>query len=98
MARRAVSFPTTARWGYAAVVNTIDEMVVETRRQIKNGADWIKIHATGSIPTHAGELQVWTLDEMKAVCDTAHALGVPVTAHCRSASSTRDVGVVPAWT
>ncbi len=79
--------------GYAAVVNTIDEMVTETRRQIKRGADWIKIHATGSIPTHSGELQVWTLDEMKAVCDTAHALGVPVTAHCRNASSTRDAAL-----
>ena len=76
--------------GYAAVVNTIEEMVVTTRRHIKYGADWIKIHATGSIPTHTGELQVWTLDEMRAVCDTAHALGVPVTAHCRNASSTRD--------
>ncbi|CAB4553357.1 MAG: amidohydrolase family protein [Actinobacteria bacterium] len=79
--------------GYAAVVNTVEEMVVTTRRQIKYGADWIKIHATGSIPTHQGELQVWTLDEMKAVCDTAHALGVPVTAHCRSASSTRDAAL-----
>lgn len=76
--------------GYASVVNTIEEMVVTTRRQIKYGADWIKIHATGSIPTHKGELQVWTLDEMKAVCDTAHSLGVPVTAHCRNAASTRD--------
>ena len=82
--------PDTGRVGYAAVVNTIDEMVTETRRHIKHGADWIKIHATGSIPTRRGELQVWTLDEMKAVCDTAHALGVPVTAHCRNASSTRD--------
>lgn len=79
--------------GYACVVNTIDEMIIETRRQIKNGADWIKIHATGSIPTAAGELQVWTLDEMKAVCDTAHALGVPVTAHCRNADSTRDAAI-----
>jgi imidazolonepropionase-like amidohydrolase len=79
--------------GYAAVVNTIDEMVTETRRQVKHGADWIKIHATGSIPTHSGELQVWTLDEMKAVCDTAHSLGVPVTAHCRNASSTRDAAL-----
>jgi imidazolonepropionase-like amidohydrolase len=68
----------------------MEEMVTTTRRQIKYGADWIKIHATGSIPTHMGELQVWTLDEMKAVCDTAHALGVPVTAHCRNATSTRD--------
>lgn len=82
--------PDEGEVGYAAVVNTIEEMVTTTRRQIKYGGDWIKIHATGSIPTHKGELQVWTLDEMKAVCDTAHSLNVPVTAHCRSASSTRD--------
>lgn len=85
--------PDEGKVGYAAVVNTRDEMVIEARRQIKNGADWIKIHATGSIPTHQGELQVWTLDELTAVCDTAHALGVPVTAHCRNASSTRDAAL-----
>lgn len=85
--------PDHGRVGYAQVVNTIDDMVTVTRQQIKHGADWIKIHATGSIPNHPGELQVWTLDEMKAVCDTAHALGVPVTAHCRSASSTRDAAL-----
>ena len=85
--------PDEGEVGYAAVVNTIDEMITETRRQIKNGADWIKIHATGSIPTQQGELQVWSLDELKAVCDTAHALGVPVTAHCRNASSTRDAAI-----
>ena len=79
--------------GYAAVVTTIDEMVTTTRRHVKQGADWIKIHATGSIPTRRGELQVWTLAEMRAVCDTAHALGVPVTAHCRNASSTRDAAL-----
>lgn len=79
--------------GYAKVVNTRDDMVTVVRQQIKHGADWIKIHATGSIPRHAGELQVWTLDELKAVCDTAHALGVPVTAHCRNASSTRDAAL-----
>jgi imidazolonepropionase-like amidohydrolase len=76
--------------GYAAVVNTVDEMVTMTRRHIKQGADWIKIHATGSIPRHHGEVQVWKLDEMRAVCDTAHELGTPVTAHCRNASSVVD--------
>ena len=85
--------PDRGEVGYAQVVSTRDEMVVETRRQIKEGADWIKIHATGSIPTRTGELQVWTLEEMKAVCDTAHALGVAVTAHCRNASSTRDAAL-----
>lgn len=85
--------PDEGEVGYAEVVHTVDDMVTATRKQIKEGADLIKIHATGSIPTRAGELQVWTRDEMAAVCDTAHALGIPVTAHCRNASSTRDAAL-----
>ena len=85
--------PDEGEVGYAEVVRTIDEMVLATRRQIKEGADFIKIHATGSIPTRAGELQVWTRDEMQAVCDNAHDLGIPVTAHCRNAGSTRDAAL-----
>ena len=73
--------------GYAQIVNTTDEMVTWTRRHIKQGADWIKVHATGSIPNQAGELPVWSEQEMKVVCDTAHELGVPVTAHCRNPQS-----------
>jgi imidazolonepropionase-like amidohydrolase len=84
--------PDEGRRGYANVVRTRDEMVVETRRQIKSGVDWIKIHVTGLIPRQkqAGEIQVWTLDELRTVCDTAHALGIPVVAHCRNSSSTAD--------
>ena len=81
--------PDEGRAGYAQVVNSIDDVIMWTRRQIKYGADWIKIHATGSIPGHQGELLVWSYDEIKASCDAAHALGVPVTAHCRSDESTR---------
>ena len=40
-----------------------------------------------------GEIQAWTLDELRLVCDTAHALGVPVVGHCRNASSTRDAAL-----
>ncbi len=76
--------------GYAEVVNNKDEMVQATRRQIKEGADVIKIHVTGNIPTRKGEYQVWTREELKVVCDTAHALGVPVVAHCRGAVATLD--------
>jgi len=84
--------PDGGRRGYAQVVRTRAEMVSETRRQIKTGVDWIKIHATGLIPRQrsAGEIQVWTLDELRVVCDTAHALGTPVVAHCRNSSSTAD--------
>jgi imidazolonepropionase-like amidohydrolase len=74
---------------YAHVVRDRDEMVRTTRQQIKYGADWVKIHVTGSVPTHAGELTVWNLDELRAVTDTAHALDTPTLAHCRNADSTR---------
>ena len=46
--------PDEGEVGYAEVVRTTDEMVLATRRQIKEGADLIKIHATGSIPTRLG--------------------------------------------
>ncbi len=73
--------------GYAQIVNSVDEVILWTRRHIKFGADWIKIHATGSIPGHQGELLVWSRDELKASCDAAHELGVPVMAHCRGTES-----------
>ena len=51
--------PDTGVVGYAQVVTSIDEMIQMTRRHIKGGGDWIKIHATGSIPRHQGELLAW---------------------------------------
>ncbi len=81
--------PDSGHLGYAHVMGSRDEIVRTTRQQIKYGADWIKIHVTGSLPNSNGELTVWSLDELGAVTDTAHALGTPAIAHCRSAESTR---------
>ena len=81
--------PDSGHLGYAHVMGSRDEIVRTTRQQIKYGADWIKIHVTGSLPNSNGELTVWSLDELRAVTDTAHALGTPAIAHCRSAESTR---------
>ncbi|MEZ5177577.1 MAG: amidohydrolase family protein [Acidimicrobiales bacterium] len=81
--------PDSGRAGYAHVVGDRDEMVRTTRQQVKHGADWVKIHVTGSLPNHRGELTVWTLDELRAVADTAHELDTPTVAHCRNATSTR---------
>lgn len=81
--------PDSGRVGYAHVMTDRAEIVRTTRQQVKYGADWIKIHVTGSLPNRAGELTVWTLDELRAVTDTAHALDTPTVAHCRSAASTR---------
>lgn len=85
--------PDRGRRGYAVIVQTLDDMTREIRAQIKAGVDWIKVHVSG-LPTRrihgSGEVQAFTYDELRHVCDVAHSLGVPVVGHCRSASSTRD--------
>lgn len=81
--------------GYAQVVRSKDEIVQTVRRQIKHGADWIKLHVTGLIPRQLsrGEISVWSMEEIKLAVDTAHALHTPVVAHVRSAGSTRDAAL-----
>ncbi|MCB1002692.1 MAG: amidohydrolase family protein, partial [Acidimicrobiales bacterium] len=81
--------PDAGRVGYAHVMTDRDEIVRTTRQQVKYGADWIKVHVTGSLPNRRGELTVWSPDELRAVTETAHALDTPTVAHCRSAESTR---------
>jgi imidazolonepropionase-like amidohydrolase len=76
--------------GYAEVVRDKDEIVRVVRRQVKDGSDVIKVHVTGSIPNRPGEIPVWTREELKVVCDTAHDLGVRVGAHCRGDTATLD--------
>ena len=75
--------------GYAQIVNSVDEVVMWTRRHIKYGADWIKLHATGSLPGRPGELMVWSREEVRAACNAAKDLGVPVMAHCRNPESVK---------
>ena len=84
--------PDSGTRGYGVVVGSRDEIVREVRRQIKLGVDWVKAHVTGVIPRqkHAGEIQVWSYDDLRLVVDTAHQLGIPVVGHCRNASSARD--------
>ena len=90
--------PDSGKLGYAVIVQTADEIVREIRSQVKGGCDWIKVHVSGlpvrKTPKHGdGEIQAWTLDELRLVCDTAHTLGIPVVGHCRNASSTRDAAL-----
>ena len=75
--------------GYAQIVNSVDEVIMWTRRHIKYGADWIKLHATGSLSGRTGELMVWSREEVRAACNAAKDLGVPVMAHCRNPESVK---------
>ena len=76
--------------GYYKVVQGNDQIVAEVRRQVKVGADWIKVHVSGFAPhyAHLGEKCSWTQEELNLICAVAHDLGVPVMGHCRGALST----------
>lgn len=75
--------------GYYKVANGHDEIVAEVRRQVKVGADWIKVHVSGVVPRYAarGEQCSWSQAELDLICEVAHDLGVPVMGHCRGAES-----------
>ncbi|HJV80004.1 amidohydrolase family protein [Noviherbaspirillum sp.] len=73
--------------GYYKVVQGKDQIVAEVRRQIKVGADWIKVHVSGVVPRYAyrGEQCSWMQEELDLICQVAHDMGVPVMGHCRGA-------------
>ena len=63
-----------------------DSCRAAVRRQVKRGADVIKITATGGVlsETAAGTGQQLTDAELKAIVETAHGLGRKVTAHAHA--------------
>lgn len=58
--------------------NTLDEMIAEVRRQVKNGVDFIKL-----ADSPFGEYQSFRDEELVAVADLAHQLGKRCTIHAR---------------
>jgi imidazolonepropionase-like amidohydrolase len=57
------------------------------RVQVKRGADWIKVHATGGVldPVASGTDQQFKDDELEEIVSTAHMLGRKVAAHAHGA-------------
>lgn len=68
------------------------EVRKETRRQIRAGADWIKIAITGGIGTPGGGIAqgLMTPDEIEAAVEVATRNGIKVTAHSGSSDATRE--------
>ena len=62
-------------------------MTAKVRENIKYGADVIKFIATGGVLSEGDnpELAEYSLEEMKAIVETAHALGCKVAAHAHGA-------------
>ena len=65
------------------VVNSIEDARKAVRQRYKNGADWIKITATGGVLSVAksGDNPQFTVEEVKAICETATDYGMYVAAH-----------------
>lgn len=65
------------------VVNSIKDAKKAVRQRYKNGADCIKITATGGVLSVAksGDNPQFTIEEIKAICETAKDYGMHVAAH-----------------
>ncbi|MBL8760630.1 MAG: amidohydrolase family protein [Phycisphaerae bacterium] len=65
------------------VADGADECRKAVRNQVKLGADCIKLTATGGVlsPSSAGLAQHFFDDELKAIVETAHAMGRKAAAH-----------------
>jgi imidazolonepropionase-like amidohydrolase len=65
------------------VINSADEAKKAVRQRYKNGADNIKITATGGVLSVAknGQNPQFTLEEVQAICATAKDYGMIIAAH-----------------
>lgn len=65
------------------VVNSVSDARKAVRQRYKNGADCIKITATGGVLSVAksGDNPQFTIEEIKAICETAKDYGMHVAAH-----------------
>lgn len=62
-----------------------DECRAFVRRLVKEGADFIKVTATGGSTRTSNPFRPsFTPEELKAICDEAHKFGKHVAAHCAS--------------
>ena len=63
------------------LANSVEEMLAEVRKQVKNGVDFIKL-----ADSPAGEYQAFRDDELKQIADLVHQLGRRVTIHARGSA------------
>jgi imidazolonepropionase-like amidohydrolase len=70
-----------------SVCTGAEECQKVVRQLAADGVDWIKIMATGGVldPGTRGLEQHFTDEEMKAICDMAHFMGLKVAAHAHGA-------------
>ena len=71
-------------------ISEITDIPVAVKAQVDNGADWIKLYgSTGSAADVTGD-ETFSLDEMKAAVDAAHAAGKRIAIHSYGPQGGRD--------
>jgi len=77
---------------FGEIVDGVDEVRKAVRKEVKWGADWIKISATGGIYSAGDDpgLQQFTFDEMKVAVDEARRFGRYVAAHSHGVEGTKS--------
>jgi imidazolonepropionase-like amidohydrolase len=77
--------------GIGKIVDGPDEMRKAIREEVKYGADWIKLFASGGVismgddPSHSH----YTQEEIQVAAEEAHRLGVRITAHAHGAQAVK---------
>ncbi|GAA3098033.1 imidazolonepropionase-like amidohydrolase [Kribbella aluminosa] len=88
--------PITSRgghcWGLGGEVSGPDAIRAAVRERAANGADVVKIMASGGVMTPGSDTMSpqFTLEELAAAVDEAHAHGLPITAHAHALSAVRQ--------
>jgi imidazolonepropionase-like amidohydrolase len=88
--------PLTSRgghcWTFGGEAAGVDEVRAAVRTRAENGADVIKIMASGGFLTPGTDTMSpqFTRDELAAAVIEAHALGLPITAHAHALPAVRQ--------
>jgi imidazolonepropionase-like amidohydrolase len=85
-------------WWLGGEVAGVDGLRRAVRERAERGADLVKIMASGGVMSAATDVLdgQFTLEELRAVVDEAHAVGLPVTAHAHPLTAVErcaDAGV-----
>jgi imidazolonepropionase-like amidohydrolase len=82
--------PITSSGGHCAVMggeaSGVDALRRAVRERAERGADLVKIMTSGGVMTAGTDIRAcqFSLDELRAVVEEAHRLGLPVTAHAHA--------------
>jgi len=80
----------------AQEVSGVEDVMHAVREQAGHGADWIKVYADYRVGVDGSTQPTFTAAELKALVETAHLSGRPVSAHAASDAGMRlavDAGV-----